>query len=642
MIQQGRIIRYRADIDGLRAVAVLSVMLFHIQYSWVPGGYTGVDIFFVISGFLITRIIGREIEDGTFSLRAFYVRRIRRILPVFYTVLVFTMTVGVIVLLPADLRGFLASLRHALYFTANLYFAREQGYFDISSDEKPLLHTWSLSIEEQYYFIWPLLLFCFYYVGVRVFGQRRALNQRTAIVLTGCLIIAGVVFSQKALLAYPGQIKWYFVLQTRFSELMIGALAAILPFNDRRTWLLRGLAYAGAVLVGLGLFLLTRDSPFPGVNALLPCVGAALLIYSAQGGGMAPGRLTWMHRLLGSRVTATIGLLSYSMYLWHWPILAYMRYVYGSYALPLDWVLIAVVLTAVLSALSYGLVERNTKSVAVSFNKAFLSMFVLPAMALAGATYGLQWLRPIQPLPAELSTYGSDVCHGNFDQRCVRGDPTKAPTVLVIGDSHAAALNEFIDEVGRHEEWSARVLTASGCSPVFGYDEMALPAFAQQPCGALKTYVADHYRQYDAVVIASYWAYQLNMRDTKLDPDYLREFATTLRDMSRTVPVYVISDVPRLPIQPFRERHFLSLGLKLDRRVSDVSLKGNAIIRSLVATIPNTHWVSLKSALGGFQHLSLYEGEPAYFDEQHLNIWGSRALGKLFIRDGGRLLAARE
>lgn len=630
-----RVIRYRADIDGLRAVAVLSVLLFHIDFSWVPGGFTGVDIFFVISGFLITRIIGREIERGTFSFRAFYVRRIRRILPVFYTVLVCTMVAGAVLLLPADLQAFLASLRRALYFTANLYFAKDRGYFDISADEKPLLHTWSLSIEEQYYFIWPLLLTLFYMIGVWLFRQRRVLDQATATALAAGMIVVGVIYSQVVLVAHPGEIKWYFVIQTRFSELMIGALTALLPFRGGRRWVLQALALAGASLVAIGLFVLTKESRFPGINSLLPCVGAALLIYSGQG---VQTRSMWLHRLLGLRVMVLIGLMSYSMYLWHWPILAYMRYVYGSYALPWPWVVWAVVLTMTLSFLSYRFVERTTRHVRVGFSQAFLGMFVLPALVLAGASFVVQKSRPVVSVPTDLATYGTDVCHGNFDQRCVRGDPAVAPSVLVTGDSHAAALNDFIDDVGRHEGWSASVLTGSSCSPVFGYDEEVLPAFAQKPCVDLKTYVAQHWRDYRAVVLASYWAYQLDMTELRADPRYLEKFVATVREMAKAVPVYVISDVPRLPIEPFREQWFLRLGLHVHRPVSDKYLSANAIVRRAVEQIPNAHWVDLGTALKGFQPLGQYQGAPAYFDEQHLNMVGSRALGEMFVHDGGQLV----
>lgn len=636
-MEDRRGIRYRADIDGLRAVAVLSVFLFHLDFSWVPGGYTGVDIFFVISGFLITRIIGREIEQDEFSLRAFYVRRIRRILPVFLTVVLVTMVAGAILLLPADLYALLSSIRRALYFTANLYFSKSGGYFDITSDEKPLLHVWSLSIEEQYYFIWPLLLLLFYWVGVRVFKQRKILSQPVAIVLTACFIIAGFAYAQIDLLRHPGDIRPYFILQTRFGELMIGAITALLPFYDRRPMMLRLLACAGMVLVLLGLFLLDKESLFPGVNALLPCVGAALLIYSGQ---TSVGRqsIGWVHRLLSMRLMAGIGLLSYSLYLWHWPILAYMRYVYGRYELPWEWILCAVGLAFFLALLSYHLIERNTKAVSLTFAQALIGVFVIPSACIVAVTYGLQKMRPIVAMDTELASYGEDVCHGSFDKRCVRGDIARQPTVLVIGDSHAAALNEFIDVVGKHEGWSAQVLTASSCSPVFGYDEMALPAWAHEPCKKLKDFVRQNYHRYNVVVIASSWAYQLGMLDEKSDPGYSAKLNETLREMAESVPVYVISDVSRLPIHPFRQQWFTHLGLHIDRPVSGKYNLANETVEEMVRGIVNVHWVDLTQELSEFQHQGMYKGRPAFFDEHHLNIYGARALGELFIQQGGRLL----
>ncbi|MGB3837194.1 acyltransferase family protein [Castellaniella sp.] len=623
-----QVIRYRADIDGLRAVAVLSVLLFHINFNWVPGGYTGVDIFFVISGYLITGIIGREIEQGRFSLRAFYVRRIRRILPVFYVVLACSAAAGAVLLLPADLHAFLASLRRALYFTANVYFSKDRGYFDIAADEKPLLHTWSLSIEEQFYFIWPLTLLLFYAIGTRFFKQRRVVNQSATIALTACLAVAGIAYAQWMLVQHPGETRWYFLLQTRFSELMIGALIAIVPFRSSSAAWRRAMAWLGGLLIALGLFALTKNSLFPGLNALLPCTGAALLIYSGQGVETP----TWPHELLAHRAMAGLGLLSYSMYLWHWPVLAYMRYVYGSYALPWLWVVGVVASTIALSLLSYQYVECRTKSLAVTFPRAFLGIFLIPAALLAACTYWVQAVRPVTPQPAELTSYGTDVCHGNFSKRCVRGAPGKQPTVLVIGDSHAAALNEFIDVVGRHEGWAARVLTASSCSPMFGYDEKVLPSWAQKPCVDLKAYVSDHYAEYDAVVIASFWAYQLGMTEIQADPHYLDRLTETLHKISVSVPVYVVSDVPRLSVSPFREIYFQRLGLNVKRPSSRVTMRANSIVRNVVEKVANTRWIDLGSTLANFQRGG-YQGKPTYFDEQHLNVYGARELGALFVKD---------
>lgn len=627
-------IKYRADIDGLRTIAVLSVLLFHIDYTWVPGGYTGVDIFFVISGFLITRIIARDIEKGAFSLRWFYVRRIRRILPVFYTVTVVTMLAGLILLLPADLHAFLSSVRHAVLFAANIYFSKDKGYFDIASDEKPMLHIWSLSIEEQYYFIWPLLLLLFYTIGHVVFRQSKRLGQPATLVCTFALIVVCFVYAQHALMKNPGDSRLYFILQTRFGELMIGSLTALLPLYRNRN-ALHGMGYLGGLLVALGFVVLNKDSLFPGFNALFPCLGAALLIYSGQENN---GRLTLLHTALSLPAMAFTGLLSYSIYLWHWPVLAYMRYVYGSYRLPWHWITLAVMLTFGLAFLSYRYVERNTKTAVFSFRKAFLGVFLLPALLILGTTYGLQKVRPVMKPDADLSNYGTDVCHGSFDKQCVRGDRDKAPTVLMTGDSHAAMLNSFIDVIGRHEGWSADVVTGSSCSPVFGLDETGLASWAHQPCNDLKQFVVKNYEHYDAVFLASLWAFQLGMRDARADDAYFDKLETTLREISRSVPVYVFSDIPRLTVHPFRQAQFVRLGLNVSRTLSDEHIRANAIVKQLVDQIPNVHWVDLSPALAGFDQLSTYAGKPAYFDEHHLSVYGATVLGELFIQAEGRIL----
>ncbi|TAM98589.1 MAG: acyltransferase, partial [Rhodanobacteraceae bacterium] len=315
-----RIISYRADIDGLRAVAVLAVIAFHLNRAWLPGGYVGVDIFFVISGFLITRIISREMAEGRFSFRWFYVKRMRRILPVFYTVTVCTVVVGSVLLLPADVKSLMDSARHAIFFVANVYFGRSKGYFDIAADEKPLLHTWSLAIEEQYYLFWPLLLLAMVWACRLVLRRRARQVWPTVAGLTLSLAVGGYVYAQYALVVHPGAQEYYFQIQTRFSELMTGSFIALVPLWNRPK-ALRALAYLGALLILAGLTLLTEQSRFPGVNAILPCVGAALIIYAGQSDVVVHS--AWLHRWLGLKAMSTVGLWSYSLYLWHWPILAY-------------------------------------------------------------------------------------------------------------------------------------------------------------------------------------------------------------------------------------------------------------------------------------------------------------------------------
>jgi len=634
MTSKAHSIKYRADIDGLRAIAVLSVLLFHIDSAWVPGGYTGVDMFFVISGFLITRIIGNEIEKGRFSLPGFYVRRIRRILPVFYTVTAVTMLAGFLLLIPQDFSSLAASMRHAVMFMANIYFSRDSGYFDIASDEKPLLHMWSLSIEEQYYFIWPLLLLFFYTLGRIVFKQPVRLNQTTTIALTLLLIVAGFVFTQRALVSGAATASLYMVLQTRFSELMIGSCVALLPVSGHKR-LSAGLSYLGCALIFLALFSLDKNSVFPGYNALLPCLGAACLIYAGQ---VPAHRNPIPNKLLSLRLMVAVGLISYSLYLWHWPVLAYMRYVYGQYELPRTWVLVAVPVIVILAVLSYRYVEQTTRARSLSFPKAFIGFFMLPAFLLVGATYVAGKYRPTDAYPSELVSYGKDVCHGNFEQNCIRGALGQAPRVLVTGDSHAAALNHFIDVVGKHEGWSANVYTASSCSPVFGFDEKVLPSWAHQPCNELKRYLQDNYRRYDAVILASQWAFQLGMEGPGNDLHYLAKLDQTLRDIAATTPVYVVSDVPSLAVSPLRTLRFSGVGRITNRPLPTDYLAANHVIRELVLAIPNAHYVDLSDALAGFSPQGVYQGKAAYFDGHHLNIYGSASLGDLFVDVGQRII----
>lgn len=608
----------------------MSVFLFHVNSSWMPGGYIGVDIFFVISGFLITRIIAREIEQKDFSLKAFYVRRIRRILPVFYTVVLASILVGACLLLPEDLHSLLDSARHAIFFAANIYFSQDKGYFDISADEKPLLHIWSLSIEEQYYFIWPLVLMLFYLLAAQLSGGSVRIRKRLILGLTFLFVVAGLVYTQYSLILRPGDSSTYFLLQFRFSELMLGSLTALLPLykSEQGT---RILAYIGASLIAFGLLALDKASVFPGLNALYPCLGAALIIYSGQTQNLA-GQ-TFIHRCLGQKAMVSIGLLSYSIYLWHWPILAFMRYVYGSYSLPWHWIVQAFVFTFVLAFLSYYFIERNTKGARLSLGKAVVGIFLIPAVLIFVLADQLGKSRSITPRSPDLASYGTDVCHGVDNRRCVRGADNLAPTVLVTGDSHAAMLNSFVDVVGKQEGWAALVRTGSSCSPVFGFNETLLRKWAQAPCNDLKEFVEQNYSAYEAVILASYWAYQLGLIEQGADPQYLSKLEQTLRAMAERVPVYVFSDIPRLPVHPFRQEHFSRIGLFVDRQSSDLHKQANEIVRKLVEQIPNAYWVDLSSALKGFDHMSIYSGKPVYFDDHHLNIYGSSSLGELFIED---------
>ncbi len=622
-------ISWRADIDGLRAIAVLAVVLFHINAHIVPGGFTGVDIFFAISGFLITKIIVDEMTQDRFSFATFYLRRVRRILPAFWVVLCATVVVGYVVLQPGDMLQMLRSARAAAMFIANIFFGKRQGYFAPSADEQPLLHVWSLSVEEQFYFVWPALLLATFALTSRIAAHHRRMS---ALVVTVLLLI--VSFSVSEHLLHTGSREAYYSLLSRAGELLIGALAAIVPFVDRpRTnqWL----AALGVAGIAIGLFGFGGDTPFPGWRALLPTASCALVLYSGQSHNGPSGLAA---RILCTRWLGYVGLLSYSLYLWHWPILAYMHYTYGQVALPATWAVLAAALSLALAALTYHLVEVPAKRLNAGFWKAFSGCYVAPlVLLLAVSVPTSKVLSAIQVDPATAS-FGRNICHDTLAGQCSRGASGVAPRYLLVGDSHAAMLNAFIDVVGKREGWSADVLSVRSCSPVFGFDTR----LSELPmrCDDLKAYLKNNYKKYDAVLFASYWALQLNMTNRPFGPNYLEELNETLRVIARDRPIYVFSDIQRLPIPAARLIRFRRLGLDIKRPEPLETQEANKKIRQLVESLPNVHWIDLSAEAQAFSPDGFYMGRTAYADDNHLNAYGSGELANLMIERGQHLLTS--
>lgn len=322
--------KYRPEIDGLRAIAVLSVVIFHTFPEAIKGGFIGVDIFFVISGFLISSIIIENLEQDRFSFIEFYSRRIKRIYPALLAVLVACFAFGWFVLLADEFKQLAKHIVGGAGFISNLVLSRESGYFDNFAETKPLLHLWSLGVEEQYYIVWPLLLW---------FAWKRRFN-----FMVMALVMASVslVFSIYMLERDP--ISAFYSPFTRFWELLAGSILAYISLHPHNVFSIvknqcknrlnqSGLefwarqwestqAILGFILIGIGLIYFTKNSPFPGWRALLPTLGATFII--------AAGRQTWLNRsLLSNRVIVWFGLISYPLYLWHWPLLAYARVLVG-------------------------------------------------------------------------------------------------------------------------------------------------------------------------------------------------------------------------------------------------------------------------------------------------------------------------
>ena len=353
---------YRPDIDGLRAIAVLSVLCFHAFPSLLNGGFVGVDIFFVISGFLISKHIWEELAANTFSIKTFYARRVRRIFPALGIVLLACLLMGWLILTPGEYEQLGKHVTAGTLFFSNIVFWKEAGYFDNAADTKPLLHLWSLGIEEQFYIVWPLLL-AFFWRNTRFFAA-------------GFLLVFGTSLAYSNMVVHHDVVADFYSPFTRFWELALGAgtayaVAEQFAISDRLRALI---AWLGLGLIVLSVTLVQKSFLFPGAWALLPTLGAACLIYA--------GESAWLNRqVLSHRWLVWIGLISYPLYLWHWPLLAYARIMQSgipSVALRI----ILLVASVLLAWLTYKLLERPVRSKPHS-NKAILVLCF--GIALLGA-----------------------------------------------------------------------------------------------------------------------------------------------------------------------------------------------------------------------------------------------------------------
>jgi peptidoglycan/LPS O-acetylase OafA/YrhL len=494
--------RYRADIDGLRAVAVLAVLLFHGGSGIFSGGYVGVDIFFVISGYLITTIIVREIANGSFSIARFYERRARRILPALAAVIVATLVAGAFLLTPDALVELAHSAEAAALFSSNVLFYLSSGYFEAPENVRPLLHTWSLAVEEQYYIFFPLLL-----ILIARFGARRYVRWLVSLGLLSFVTCVAVThFDASAA---------FYLIPARAWELFIGSALSlgVFPVPQRRR--VREIAAAlGATLMAVAIFGYTSATSFPGAAAVLPTVGAALVIYAGCGGE------SLVSRVLSLRPVVFIGLISYSLYLWHWPVIAYTRLYAITEPDPLQMGAMLVLVFA-LSILSWRYIEtplRTKRMLPTTTPLLKASVVTLLVLFCSGAAlarlrglphrYGTSFAAPLTAADPEWAHWGN--CQAAFSRQhsaaglCDLGVPGGAPSFLLWGDSHARALASGVQLSAARLGLTGKLATHSACPPLGGIERpsrTSCEAFNQAVLRMLA-----HSPQIKTVLLAARWA----------------------------------------------------------------------------------------------------------------------------------------
>ncbi len=508
--------RYRSDIDGLRAVAVSIVVLYHFGFSFLPGGYVGVDVFFVISGFLITAITLDEFELRRFSLWAFYERRLRRIVPAFAVVLLVCGLASFFVFLPEDMRLLAKSTAAAIVFGSNILFARiAVDYFNADNlTLQPLLHTWSLAVEAQFYLIYPMLLL--------------PLRRRPVVMTATLVMVAGASFALGCWGVLHQPSTTFYLLPGRAWELLLGGLMA-LAVAGRPGAALRGLPVRIAdlgVTAGLAAILIPAtgydaSTAFPGLAALPPCVGALLVIWAGSRDGSA------MSAWLGAPPLALLGRLSYSLYLWHWPVLVLFRYGHGPDS-SISARLLALGIVLLLSILSWRYIERP-----------FIARRLLPTRRglMAGAALmvavglGLSEILdltgrgelPLADLPPDVLA----LANGHFDRLegecpvpkqavdpvypCRFGADGAMPSLVLWGNSYARMWVPALDGAGRRDDAAGLALIFSKCPPLLGLDAAALPGCATFNREAL-AYIEAHPSVKIVVLGADWFVYGADLR----------------------------------------------------------------------------------------------------------------------------------
>lgn len=627
---------FRSDIEGLRAVAVLPVVAFHLSPSLMPGGFVGVDVFFVISGYLITGLLLHRLDSGNYSTIDFYVARIRRIFPALFAMLLVCSVIGAFALPPDEYAELGSTLLSTALFYSNYEFNRLSDYFGGAAELKPLLHTWSLSVEEQFYVVFPLLLVLL----------RRAGNRRLTLVLVG-LACVSLLYSIRTTNLYPS-LAFYSTL-TRAFELLCGAIVASrrpLPLPGR---LPQAAALAGLALIAISLLSYSRDTAFPGLHVVAPAGGTALVLLAGHGGGM-----TWVGSVLSWPVLRWFGRISYSLYLWHWPVIVFFKHF--MLRAPRGWEVPACAALAVaLALLSYRYIESVCRKprpgthgpllvgggliattccvgLAISLTSGLPGRFDRTALAYFDGS------KNSSPARAE--------CHANADesldyaQRCVFGRALVKPgeAVVVWGDSHATELAYAMGETGR---FPVLQVSSSKCPPALKFEPAGRPRCSWRNEANLREVAADS-RVGSVVLVAYFDTYLLQDRQAfehglALTADHLLKAGKRVIVMApfprfeMPVPaslgmLHSWGDDPSyhaLSTTALAEQRQSALAaINGARRAADFELIDPAAVLCSATACPAA------DAQG-----------PLYFDEHHISLHGARKLAAAVVK---RLVSAAE
>ena len=645
---------YRPDIDGLRAVAVIAVILFHLNAAWLPGGFLGVDIFFVISGYLIGGILYRELSTGTFSLKRFYLRRMRRILPAFFAVVVFTLIVGAQLMVPGsdEWNTARSSAKWSVFFGGNFFSALNTDYFAPTVEVQPLNHLWSLAVEEQFYFIYPLILWAIMGIIKRILPPASSSLTRCVNVVLIALAIASFALAFLPISLHGTALVPYYLPHLRFGELLIGAILAVAVAQGNLQPSAKTATFVGSLSILVLIACLVLPFPnttpwFPGFAAALPCIASAGIIY-------AGARPYWFASALSHRAVVFVGKISYSLYLWHWPLLAFAHYALGRELS--NTVLAATALLIVLLSLaSYYLIEQPLRHLQWSFGRTGLVYYLLPTLLVAGL------YMQGRTTPDEMRPYvqrGSlNVGELNFAYKTI-GDSLAENNVLIIGNSYTIQLHDFFDKVAKQEGWKA---TFSGVSAHFpNFTTMVQSISAQdyarelphvgqkgeekKELDLLRTRrIAGELNQYNTVIISLNWWHEefLEKALQRVEKNIARfqkeGKQVILVHSCYTYNTYRVAETYHKVMGKGNGLAYVLPTPILQNENYTKALNNFQKVKQTISTrYPQVRWVDLTQFLPSDL---MVDGKTVLCNGTHINIYGANYLADRFIESGQHLIA---
>jgi peptidoglycan/LPS O-acetylase OafA/YrhL len=652
---------YRADIDGLRAVAVIGVIGYHAFPAWVKGGFVGVDIFFVISGFLISTVIFNSLQRDSFSFIEFYSRRIKRIFPALLFVLIASFSFGWFALLADEFKQLGKHIAGGAGFVSNFLFWNESGYFDNAADKKPLLHLWSLGVEEQFYIVWPVLLWI---------GYKSRLN-----LLAIVLIVAVSSFALGIDKVHSDAAAAFYSPQTRFWELLVGAGLAYtaghrqhiaLPHRSkfdewlsskinsqslRLNWeIVRNVqSVLGVTLIGGSIFSINKEMQFPGWWAVLPTLGAALVISS--------GSQTWLNRaVLSSRALIWFGLISFPLYLWHWPWLSFAHIFEGETPEPLIR-MAAVILSIVLAWLTYRFIEKpirfgtQGRTVVVGL---LLSMVVIGAMG--HKVYVDVGISDREVVLKNVDIRQTDFSQSNPPSPCTNDAKfslvspfchkftaeNSQSTIVLWGDSSAAAWQNVFLDIAKSKNYTIIVIAHEGCSPLL--DVAARKTYVEDGgkspyCGygLIQEQALELINEFkpNATILVAAWNWlkpsQIDIQDGqsgKIDNYVDKRIFDTVKAFEKISRLIVFKSWPNLPKEPnYKISRIGFLQSETRRALLDVRdfIKDSEYIHSILdrSASSNTLFFSPSEKICAEKCVPILNGVRMYYDSYHITRQGS-------------------